>query len=291
MKKIKLKSPAKINLTLEILKKLPSGFHELRSIILKVDNLYDEIELEIEEKNGPIKITCDNSAVPLDEKNTCYQVAEKFLQLSGKVAGLKIKIKKNIPVTGGMGGGSSNGATVLMALNDYFKKPLSFDQLVSIGAEVGKDIPVFLVKEKVVFVSGMGEKLEKIKLTPWLNLLIINPVFPVSTAWSFGELDKTFPKMDDKRRKNISSNFLKHLGSKNLDLIAGKLYNDFEVVVEKKHPAIKRIKQELLAFGAMNAMMSGAGPTIFGIFKTKKEALLVTKILRAYYPELFIVVA
>ncbi|MFZ2188505.1 MAG: 4-(cytidine 5'-diphospho)-2-C-methyl-D-erythritol kinase [Candidatus Moraniibacteriota bacterium] len=291
MNAIKIKSPAKINLTLEVIKKLPNGFHELRTVILKLENLYDEIELRIEEKKGPIKIVCANRAVPTDERNTCYQVAEKFLKLSGKVASLEIKIKKNIPVTAGMGGGSSNGATILMALNDYFQKPLSFAKLVSIAAEVGKDIPVFLAKERVVFVSGMGEKLKNIKCNPRLNLLIINPGFPVSTAWSFEELDKNFSKMADKRRKNISLNFLKYLNGKNLDLISGKLYNDFEVAVEKKHPIIKRIKQELLAFGALGAMMSGAGPTIFGIFRTKKETLLTAKILKEYYPELFIEVA
>ncbi|HLN18690.1 MAG TPA: 4-(cytidine 5'-diphospho)-2-C-methyl-D-erythritol kinase, partial [Patescibacteria group bacterium] len=116
MKKIKLKSPAKINLTLEITGKLANGFHSLRSVMAKTDNLFDELEIIFDESKEGIKILCNEKKIPTDHRNICYKIAEKFFDESRKRVGLEIKIKKNIPDKAGLGGGSSNGASVLLAL-------------------------------------------------------------------------------------------------------------------------------------------------------------------------------
>lgn len=280
MKRIKLKSPAKINLTLEVVKKLPSGFHLIRSVMIKTENLYDEVEIIFNKKGKEIKIICDNKNVPCNEKNICWKIAEKFFQKTGKIIGLVIKIKKFIPISAGLGGGSSNGAAVLLALNDYFNKPLNYRQLAELAADVGKDIPFFLVEEKAAYVFGMGEKMKIIKNFSRLNLVIINPKGEISTPWAYGELDRELDFMHDKDRENISSKFIKNINR--------YLYNDFEIVAKKKYPIIEILEKALLSFGAIQVSLSGKGPTVFGIFETKKKALRARNILKKYYPKLFI---
>ncbi|MFZ5982272.1 MAG: 4-(cytidine 5'-diphospho)-2-C-methyl-D-erythritol kinase, partial [Patescibacteria group bacterium] len=253
MKKIRLKSPAKINLTLEVIKKLPSGFHELRSVMLKLSNLYDELEIAFDDKGIGVEIVCENKNVPTDKRNIVFKIAEKFFERTGKRAGLKIKIKKRIPVSAGLGGGSSNGASVLMALNDYFGKPLSLKGLIKVAAEVGKDIPVFLVKERLVYVSGMGEKLKNIRKKFQWHILIVSPGGEISTPWAYGELDKRLVFMKDKRRFNFTEKFIKSLPK----LEICRTYNDFEIVANEKYPEVEVLKKSLLSFGAVDVSLTG----------------------------------
>lgn len=285
MKKVKVKSPAKINLTLEIVKKLPSGFHGLRSVMVKTENLYDEIEIIFDEKKDGIKIFCDDKNIPTDEKNICWKIAEKFFEISGKKIGIEIKIKKRIPALAGLGGGSSNGASVLLALNEYFDNILNFKKLIEVASEVGKDIPFFLQKENCAYVSGAGEKLKPIANFPKLNFLLVNPKGEISTGWAYGELDRKMWFMENEKRKNISQKLAR---KNNLGEISGLLYNDFEIVAEEKFPIIKELKNCLISFGALGASITGKGPTIFGIFKTKKEALKVKEILEKKYRDFFV---
>jgi len=286
MKKIKLYSLAKINLTLEIIKKLPSGFHSLRSIMVKTENLQDEIEMIFDEEKDGIKIVCDDKSIPTDEKNICWQIAEKFFSISKKRIGLTIKIKKKIPALAGLGGGSSNGATVLLALNDHFGKPLNFKKLIKLADEVGKDIPVFLIPDKAVFVSGAGEKLKPLKNFPKLNLLLINPKGEIATGWAYGELDRRMWFMTDKRRKNLSAIILKN--TQNIERLSGLMHNDFSLVTEELFPVIREIKGCLSVFGCLGASITGKGPTVVGIFKTKKETLQMKAMLKKKYPDFFV---
>lgn len=286
MKKINIISPAKINLTLEIIKKMPSGFHGLRSVMVKAENLYDEIEIIFDEKKDDIKILCDDKNIPTDEKNICWKIAEEFFKVSGKKVGLKIKIRKIIPALAGLGGGSSNGANVLLALNDYFENILGFKKLVEVAVQVGKDIPFFLQNENCVYVSGAGEKLRTIKNFPKLNFLLINPKGEIGTGWAYGELDKRMWFMENKKRKDISRRLTTN--SSNLEIMSNWLYNDFEIVAEEKFPIIKELKNCLVSFGALGASITGKGPTVFGIFKTKKEALKVKEIFKKKYPKFFV---
>lgn len=280
MKKIKLKSPAKINLILEVVKKLPNGFHLIRSVMIKAENLYDEIEISLKEKEKGLKIICDNNSIPLDEKNICWKIAEKFFKKTGKIIGLEIIIKKVIPVSAGLGGGSSNGAALLLALNGYFNEPLNHRQLVKLAADAGKDIPFFLIKERAAYVQGMGEKMKIIKNFPRLNLVIVSHGGEIPTPWAYGKLDGELNFMQDKNRINISSGFIKNM--------KGNLYNDFEIVAKKRYPIIEILEKSLLSFGAIQASLSGKGPAVFGIFATKNRALKARDILKKYYPKFFI---
>jgi 4-diphosphocytidyl-2-C-methyl-D-erythritol kinase len=254
--------------------------------MVKTENLYDEIEIIFDEKKYGIKIFCDDKSIPTDEKNICWKIAEKFFEVAKKKVGISIKIKKRIPALAGLGGGSSNGASVLLALNDYFENSLNFNKLVTLAAQVGKDIPFFLHKENCAYVSGAGEKLKPIANFPKLNFLLINPKGEIGTGWAYGELDRRMWFMEDKKRKNISQIFLKN--SSDVERMYNWLYNDFEIVAEEKFPIIKEIKNGLISFGALGASITGKGPTVFGIFKTKKEALKVKEILKKKYPEFFV---
>jgi len=286
MKKIKTISPAKINLTLEIIEKMSSGFHGLRSVMMKTEKLFDEMEIIFDEKKDSIKISCDDKSIPTDEKNICWKIAQNFFQISREKIGLEIKIKKRIPALAGLGGGSSNGASVLLVLNEYFDNILNFKKMVEMAAEVGKDIPFFLLKEKSVYVSGAGEKMKPIANFPKLNFLLINPKGEIGTGWAYGELDRRMWFMDNDKRKNISRKMIDDFSG--LGKMSNWLYNDFEIVAEEKFPIIKELENCLISFGALSASITGKGPTVFGIFKTKKEALRVKEILKKKYPKFFV---
>ena len=135
--------PAKINLTLEVIKKRKDGFHELRTVMVKLSNLKDELEIEIFTNKSNIEIICDNQEIPIDNRNICYKATEVFLRKINKKLGVKIKIKKKIPVGAGLGGGSSDAAGVFKVLNQYFKNIFSKKELIEMAAEIGKDIPFF----------------------------------------------------------------------------------------------------------------------------------------------------
>ncbi|MFA5994619.1 MAG: 4-(cytidine 5'-diphospho)-2-C-methyl-D-erythritol kinase [Parcubacteria group bacterium] len=289
MKTIKTISPAKINLTLEIIEKLPDGFHGLRSVMLKAANLADEVDLIFDEKQTGIQIICTDPSIPTDEKNICWKIAEKFFAVSGSKVGLIIKLKKHIPALAGLGGGSSNGATTLLALNEYFGQPLKFEALVELAATVGKDIPVFLLPEQAVLVSGAGEKLKSIPYFPKLSLLLINPHGEMATGWAYGELDRRMWFMANEGRKNISLQMLKDIDKR--EKIGQLLYNDFSLIAEEAFPVIGEIQNCLRAFGALGVSITGKGPTVVGIFRTAKEALAIQVMLRKNYPDFWVAVA
>lgn len=286
MQKIKAQSPAKINLTLEVIKKLPNGFHELRTVMLKTEKLFDEIEIIFAENKIGIEIICDNPAVPTDEKNICWKIAEQFFAEIKQQVGLIIKIKKNIPLASGMGGGSSNGATTILALNAYYKNILSEKKLIKIASTVGKDIPFFISTATAAYISGMGEKIKPLEKFPKLNILLINPAGEISTPWAYFELDQALIFMNDSDRKNISQAFIKN--KFNIKKMSNFLYNDFSIIAKKKYPELEALEKALLVFGALGVSISGKGPTVFGIFSTKKETLRAKNILKKYYPHFFI---
>ncbi|MFA5871874.1 MAG: 4-(cytidine 5'-diphospho)-2-C-methyl-D-erythritol kinase [Parcubacteria group bacterium] len=270
MKKYNLKAPAKINLTLEVLKKLANGYHELRSAMMKLDRLYDEIELEIGDDMKEIKIETDSSEIPVDEKNTCYKAAKIFFKNAGKKAGVKIFIKKNIPVGAGLGGGSSDAATVLRTLNSHFGNPLSKEKLIKLGAQVGKDVPFFVQPYQFAKVSGMGEKLESVKVELKVNVLLVNPRVAVSTKWAF-EKFSTILVRGNKKINNLSEMMANYVASGNFFDICGSLYNDFEREIEKHFPVLTEIKDILKKHGAKGVLMSGSGSTVFALFSSKEE--------------------
>jgi 4-diphosphocytidyl-2-C-methyl-D-erythritol kinase len=260
MKITKLKSPGKINLRLDIVGRRRDGMHELRMVNSLV-SLYDDIDIEFIDKG--VEIECDDPLVPTGEENLVYKAAKEIMAYSNKNVGVKIKIKKNIPVAAGMGGGSSNAATVILGLNDILRINLPQEKLDKIGLRFGSDIPFFL-HESAAIATGVGENIEEIKL-PKLALVIVAPNKPISTKSVY---DKYARGLNGSKKK------LEELPDKfaTKKTVVKYTHNDLESVTVEEVPEVEDIKSLLKKNGAMGSQMTGSGPTVFGIFSTKDKA-------------------
>ena len=259
--RVRILCPAKINLFLKVLRQRKDGFHQIFSWMQAVD-LQDELEIKRIEKG--IKISCDDPCVPADKTNLAYRAAELFLRRTKIKAGVKIKIMKRIPVAGGLGGGSSNAAAVILGLQKSFKVKLTKTQMLSIAEKIGSDVPFFFTSGSAV-ASGRGEKLKNIKLPLNYWLVLINPGFEVSTKWAYSKV-----KPKPLKRKLLPSRSRVTL---NLMLKEIKVWgNDLQGVVCKRYPEIKTVIGKLNQSGALYSAMSGSGPTVFGIFPDKNKA-------------------
>lgn len=282
------RSHAKINLTLEIIDKLPNGYHALRSVMMQLPHLYDEIDVDIDEVSTGIMITCDDPAVPTDEKNICHKVVQKFFERTGRSVGMKIALKKHIPVAAGMGGGSSNGACVLHVLNEHFDHILTHEDMIDLSASVGKDIPFFFAKKDCALIEGMGEVITEEMIAPDLHILVVNPGIAVSTPWAFGELARHLWFMTDIDRTDRSRMMMKAM-CENAH-VAQYIYNDFEPAIFAAYPVIAEIKQAMVAFGAQNALMSGSGSTVFGIFETENDLFMAKEKIQKRFSDFFVAI-
>lgn len=266
MKVIKIKSPAKINVRLDVLNKRADGYHDLRMINTAV-SIYDEIECELIEKG--IEVVCENDAnVPDGEKNIVYGVAKEILAYSNKNIGVRIRIKKNIPSAAGMGGGSSNAAYVLMGLNDMLKTNLSKDKLMKIGLRFGADVPFFIMGGPAV-ARGVGEDLSKIKKMPKMPMVIITPNILVPTQWAFEKYaaaNNNTPVTQNNEDEDIPEQFTTKKS------VIKFLNNDLETITTEKYPVVNDIKRVLTKTGAIATQMTGSGPSVFGIYPTKEVA-------------------
>jgi len=254
-----LDSPAKVNLRLEILGKREDGYHEIRTIFQKI-SLCDTLHFSLIRKRG-IYISTDNPSLPAGEKNLAYRAAEMLFDRSDYKGGISIEIQKRIPLGAGLGGGSSNAATTLKALNLLLKTGLSRKELMEIGLQIGADVPFFLMKGAAIG-TGIGENLEKVEI-PHLWFLLINPKFEVSTRWAYQNFVLT--------KKRFHYNIHKLLESPSK--ISRILRNDLEEVVATAYPQINKMKEVLSSVGAEGVLMTGSGPTVFGVFPNGKRAL------------------
>ncbi|HHX58186.1 MAG TPA: 4-(cytidine 5'-diphospho)-2-C-methyl-D-erythritol kinase [Candidatus Moranbacteria bacterium] len=282
--KIIRRSPAKINLVLEVTNKRVDGYHSLRTVILKLENIFDEVVVEINPDGTGIKVDSDSEAIPKDGNNTCYKTAQNFLRVINQKVGLNIYIKKRIPVAAGLGGGSSNAATLLMILNDYFKQPLSQSELAKLAVKIGADVPLFLISKNITYLKGVGNRVVFKK--DWKKrgyFLLINPNLEISTHWAYENLASTVWFMK-KKRMNISEKLIQKINQSNTLSWNSLLYNDFELLIEKEYPVVRELKQALKAFGANGALMSGAGPTVFGVFDSLVKAKKAERVIKKQYP-------
>ncbi len=184
----------------------------------------------------------------------------------------------------GLGGGSSDAAAVLRALNERFDNALTHAELVALGADIGKDVPFFLGDARLARVSGMGERVEGLAAVPRLHCLLVNPGIALATAEAYAALRRELWFMDVPGRHDRTAAMAHALSTGDIDAIAAALYNDFEVVAERAHPVLKEVKQALLAFGARGALMSGSGPTLFGLFDAERTLANAERALRAHHP-------
>jgi 4-diphosphocytidyl-2-C-methyl-D-erythritol kinase len=263
-KKLKFKTPAKINLGLHIHKKRDDGFHELESLFQMV-GWYDEVELEETQEN--VELFCDTPSIPNDETNLVVKTA-RLLQdrCPRKCGGVKITLKKNIPSGAGLGGGSGNAAGVLLALNILWNLKMPRDDLISMASELGSDVPFFLTSPCAIG-AGKGEILQPVENPISFYILMIYPGFPISTPWVYGNLKLKLTKSEN--NISILKNFILH---SEFAQLGAALYNDLEPIVFKRYPEILRVKNELLSSGAGGALLSGSGSTVFGIFDNPEIA-------------------
>jgi len=260
-----LKSPAKVNLGLWVGRRRADGFHEIITIVAPVV-LADEVS--ISRTRSGIEVTCDSLGVPSGPGNLGYRAATAFMRAARVKSGCRIRIAKRIPVGGGLGGGSSNAATVLSGLNRLFDTPLSPRRLRHIGTSLGSDVPAFLTNGPCI-ARGRGEKLRRIRL-PRLSLLLCFPGYPVPTAWAYAELDRLRPAGQGLTRPAISPKILRaSLRRKELDGVAAQLSNSFEPAVFRRFPLLGHAKKLLLRHGALAASLSGSGSTVYGLVDSK----------------------
>lgn len=279
-----LHAPAKINLTLEVVERLADGYHGIRSIMMKLDRLADVVQVQVDRQGSGIEIHGDPAKMPLDDTNLCHRAARAFLARTGKAARIDIAIDKAIPAAAGLGGGSSDAAAVLRALNGHFADPLPRPALMALGADIGKDLPFFLDEASLARVSGTGERVQGIADASKLGVLLVNPGIAVPTVEAYAALRRELWFMELPGRSDRTAAMACALATGSRDEIAAALYNDFEMVVECAHPLLKDVKQALRAFGACGALMSGSGPTLFGLFDSTEALANAERTLRAHYP-------
>ena len=282
MNSITLKSRAKINLSIDVLGKRQDGYHLVEMIMETID-LYDLIEIN-EKDNDQITIKSTSDEIPLDCNNLVYKAANLIKKTFNINKGVEIHIKKNIPVAAGMAGGSSNAAAVLVGLNKLWNLNLSNQQLEKIGLKLGADVP-FCINGGAVLASGIGEELTPIKgLTKDVCILVCKPDLFVSTKEVYECIDS---KDIDKRPNNKF--LIECLKNEDTRQLAENMFNVLEGVTMDKHPVIQQIKDIMTNNRALGAMMSGSGPTVFGLYENREDAVKCKAILEKQFKQTFVV--
>ena len=282
MNSIKLKSRAKINLSIDVLGIREDGYHLVEMIMQTID-LYDLIEIK-EIIDNKILIKSNSNEIPLDSDNIVYKAANLIKERFCIDKGIEIYIKKNIPVAAGMAGGSSNAAAILVGLNSLWNLNLSNQELEEIGLKLGADVP-FCIKGGTVLAQGIGEELTDIKgLDEDISILVCKPDLFVSTKEIYELIDSREITMRPNNKLLID-----YLKNNEIEALARNMFNVLEEVTVEKHPVIKKIKDTMIKNKALGAMMSGSGPTVFGVYKNREDALKCKSILEKEFKQTFVV--
>lgn len=269
---IEIKAPAKINIGLNITEKRADGFHNLVTLFYPVKDLHDLIKIERSDK---YELTCSNDDLKIDDSNLITKAKSLLENVFGITINVKIHLEKNIPMGAGMGGGSSDAAAVLLALNDMFNLNAGKEKLAELALVLGSDVPYFLKPVPSVGKSR-GEILSPVKLDINKCILIINPGIHINTGEAFRNIKPSAPEVEYESIFNGDLIDFKNLGK--------KITNDFETYVFGKYPQIADIKSSLYKTGAEFALMTGTGSTVFGIFDSKE---LAEKALSGFPPHYF----
>ena len=265
------KAYAKVNLGLDVIRRREDGYHEVRMIMQTVD-LYDILAFTRREEPG-IVVTTDRDELPGDENNLVYKAARLLTETYFIKEGIKIELQKRIPMAAGMAGGSTDAAAVFHGMNEMFELGMSEDEMCTLGVKIGADVP-YCIKGGTALAEGIGEMLTRLPDTPGCMVLIAKPNIDVSTKFVYENLHAE--KLDchpdiDGMRAAIEAGDLRG--------VARRMGNVLETVTVKAYPVIGEIKEAMMKKGAWNALMSGSGPTVFGIFGEEEEA-------RAAYDEI-----
>ena len=262
---------AKINLFLDIESRRTDGYHNIKSIMQTVD-WYDVVKVE-KTKNEGIKITSDDKSLPTDSSNIVYRVAKAFLCELDRHDGIAIDIQKNIPVSAGMAGGSADGAATLEALNELFDYPFSTQELIEIGKNIGADIPFCLVGGTKI-TSGIGEIIEPCADMPQCFIVCAKQgENGVATPQAYKELDDKYDGFwNYEYNKSKLDAMIAAIERKDIKELCNNTFNIFEEVIVKEHASVNRLKKIMKSASAETSMMSGSGPSVFGIFTDLKKA-------------------
>lgn len=270
------KAFAKINWALSVLRKRQDGYHDIVSLMHAVD-LHDIL---IFEPHSEIEIIVD---VPIKkENNLVYKSARALQDYTGTKKGIRITIKKQIPVGAGLGGGSSDAATTLLALNELWELGLDSTTMLKIATSLGSDIPFFF-NLPICLIEGRGDIQKPLKIEKSYTLLLVKPDFSVSTKWAYESLGMKTNQLTEDYEKINNNIWQLYRNLCSGQLVNLYLWNDLEKVVLKKYPEIEKIKKKLLEAGAVASLMSGSGSTVFGVFKDSAAASEALKIFKPYW--------
>ena len=278
--KVSIKAPAKINLSLDALRKREDGFHEVAMVMTTVD-LADRIELTLLEADE-IKIESSGGFVPLDERNLAFQAALLLKKTFNITKGVYIHISKHVPVAAGLAGGSSDAAATLKGLNELWGLGLSLDELAELGAKIGSDVS-FCVYGGTALATGRGEKIHHISSPPPCWVLLAKPPIGVSTGAVYRNL-----RLQGIKHPDVEG-MVKAIEEKDYDKICSLLGNVLESVTLKMYPEVKHIKEQMMRLGADAVLMSGSGPTVFGLFQHESRLQRVYNGLRGFCHEVYAV--
>ncbi|MCR4672549.1 MAG: 4-(cytidine 5'-diphospho)-2-C-methyl-D-erythritol kinase [Lachnospiraceae bacterium] len=272
MDKIIISAPAKLNLMLDIVGKRDDGYHELCTV-MQMTALNDSLILEKRRQPG-IRLSTSLPDLPDDSGNIAYRAAEFMIGAFGLKEGVSIEITKRIPIAAGMAGGSTDAAAVLLGMNRLFDLSLGTDQLMELGGKLGADVP-FCVLKKTSLLSGRGDRAELIPSLPVCSIVVAKPAVQVSTAYVYAEYDR----LKDVKHPDTDG-FVRAMRAGDLAGIADKLGNVLEYVTAAQFPVINKLKADMKELGAAGTLMTGSGPTVFGLFEDKRTAARAARKIR-----------
>ena len=270
--RIQLKALAKINLGLDVLRRREDGYHEVK-MIMQTISLHDDLEIR-RIKTPEIQVKTNLYYLPTNENNLVYKAAKLLMDEFGIKEGVAIQLKKRIPVAAGMAGGSTDGAAVLWGMNQMYGLGLSRQELMERGVKLGADVP-YCVQRGTALAEGIGERLSVLPSMPKCTILIAKPGISVSTKFVYENLHA-----NDLKPEQHPDRMIEAMKEKNLDLLCERMGNVLETVTIPAYPVIQEIKEHMMACGAAGAMMSGSGPTVFGIFHSPVQAKAAMKDLK-----------
>lgn len=273
MDKLALKAYGKINLGLDVLRKRPDGYHDLKMIMQMVD-VYDDIIITKTDRKNEIIVATDKFVLENEKGNLAYMAAKLLFDEFDIHQGIEIKINKRIPIAGGMAGGSSDCATTLMGINEMFDLKLSKEDLMKRGVKLGADVP-YCVLGKTAIAEGIGEILTPLPTPPSCYVIIAKPPVSVSTAFVYGNI-----RPDEITKRPDIDGMAEAIKNGDLYKMSSLLYNIMEDVTVPEYPIIADIKKMMIENGALNSIMSGSGPTVFGIYDNLEKAENTMKLLK-----------
>ena len=272
MKKIVVKAYGKVNLGLDVTGKRPDGYHLVKMVMQTVD-VCDLVTVAVSEgaEDNIIRLTCDNAGVPLDESNLAFRAARLLCAEYNIKERIDIDIRKNIPMAAGMAGGSADAAAVIKAFHDLLLPQMSDEAMDRAALKLGADVP-FCLRKGTYKAEGIGEKLTKLKDLPHCHMVIVKPGFGVSTPWAYKALDAKEENNGKSLEHPDIDKLVNAINNGDISAIAHSMGNVLETVVTEEYPEIRYIRERLMEHGAVKALMSGSGPTVFGIFIDEDKA-------------------